>query len=211
MIQNSISKFVAYINCKIFIKKVEGVDELPDEGYILAANHSSYMDVWALMIVLYHHKKRYIRFLASKELVKDFYVRFLRSTLENPKSKPIFIKRRNNNKEVFKESAKTLKDGNIIGIFPEGGRSPDGKIMRGKSGSIRLAILSKKPIVPFGISGAFDLMPTGKTFPRIQKKVVINIGKPIYYKKYYSKNLTKKMLRGLTDNLMKEISQLCRK
>lgn len=193
----------------LFIRKISGIKNIPDKGsYIIASNHTSYMDIWAIILVLYFKKKRYIRFVAKKELLQDWYVRTLQNLFYKPENKPIYFDTNNPRKALIKKSIEALKKNQIIGIFPEGIRSLDGKIQRGKTGVVRIALRGKVPIIPVGIRGAFDIMPTGKNIPKLKKNITLNIGKPIYLDKYYKKKITKKLLRNITDNIMKEIARL---
>lgn len=193
----------------LFIKRVDGVRNIPDKGpYIIASNHTSYMDIWAITIVLYFKKNRYIRFLAKKELLQDWYVTFLQKLFYKPENKPIYFDINNPTKDLIKESIRALKKNQIIGIFPESKRSLDGKIQKGKTGMVRIALRGKVPIIPIGITGAFEIMPTGKNIPKPKKKITLNIGKPIYLDKYYKRKITKKLLRNITDKVMKEIAKL---
>ena len=95
-----------------------------------------------------------------------------------------------------------------MGIFPEGKRSLDGKIQKGKTGVVRIALGGRVPIIPMGITGAFEIMPIGKGIPKLKKSVKLKIGKPIYLDKYYKRKITKKLLRNITDEVMKEIAKL---
>jgi len=193
----------------LFIKNVDGVRNIPDKGpYIIASNHTSYMDIWAITIVLYFKKNQYIRFLAKKELLQDWYVTFLQKLFYKPENKPIYFDINNPRNDLIKECIRTFKKNQIIGIFPEGKRSLDGKIQKGKTGVVRISLGGKVPIIPIGITGAFEIMPTGKNIPKLKKNITLNIGKPIYLNKYYEKKITKKLLRNTTDNIMKEIARL---
>lgn len=200
---------VGYLNYAMFIKKVTGENNILSTGFIAVANHSSYLDIWAMLIAFYVKKRRYIRFIANKKLTKDLYTQIVYKTLGIQEAKPLFIDIKKPGKEPFKTALMTLKRGNIIGMYPEGERSIDGKIKRGKTGAVRLSLLSRKPIVPVGIQGTFELMPRGKKFPKIRKKIIVNIGKPIYLDRFYKKKITRKLLREITDKIvMKEIAKL---
>ena len=103
-----------------------------------------------------------------------------------------------------------LTQGKIIGIYPEGTRTLDGKLQRGKTGAARLALAAKVPIVPVGLIGTFEILPKGKNIPKL-KRAIVNIGKPIYFDKYYGKENDKKTIRLVTTKVMKEIAKLCKK
>lgn len=202
-------RIVAVINYSIFIRNVKGIGNLPHStGYIIAANHTSYLDVWALVIVIYHHIQKYIRFLAHKDLKKDPYILLLTSLFRTDEILPFYIGEKSLSKKMFSKIVTILTNKGIIGIFPEGERSADGKIKKGKTGAVRMAIASRTPIIPVGIKGAFELMPIERKFPKIRKNIAVNIGKPMYFDKYYYRILKKPILRRLTNNLMREITKL---
>ena len=83
----------------------------------------------------------------------------------------------------------------------------DGKLRKGKTGVVRLALEAKVPIIPLGLIGTINIMPTDTSIPRF-KRAKIHIGKPIYLDKYYKRNIDKKLLRKLTDDVMHVISEL---
>jgi 1-acyl-sn-glycerol-3-phosphate acyltransferase len=165
------------------------------------------LDILSVYVVFLNKAKTYIRFIAKKDLLKDTFFKTFTFLFENEQNEVIILDTKKPEK-IFKKTIAALKKQSVIGIYPEGGRSPDGKIQKGKTGAVRLALYAKVPIVPIGIKGTFELMPKGKSIPKIKKSVIINIGKPIYLDNYYNKKITKKLLRELTDNVMKEIAKL---
>jgi|TARA_Y100000310_G_scaffold80298_1_gene76948 1-acyl-sn-glycerol-3-phosphate acyltransferase len=203
-----LNKFVSNICCKLFLKKINGLKNLPTKGgYIVAANHVSYLDIWVMYVMFLDKAKTYIRFIAKRRLVKDAYFRITKFLFGNEKNKVIILNAKMPEK-AFKESTTALKKESIVCIYPEGERSPNGRIQKGKTGMIRLALLAKVPIIPVGLKGTFELMPKGKSMPKIKKNVIISIGKPIYLDYYYNRKMTKKLLRKLTDDVMKNIAKL---
>ena len=98
-----------------------------------------------------------------------------------------------------------MKKGENFFIFPEGGRSPDGKLREAKLGAAKIAILSKKKVVPVGIIGSYKILPKGARFPRAKKADMI-IGKPLDFSKYKGKDY--KTLKTVTTIMMKEIAKL---
>ena len=71
-----------------------------------------------------------------------------------------------------------------------------------------MAIEAKVPVLPFGIIDSNKVLPKGKTLPRF-KRCEVKIGKPMYFKEYYNKNLNKKILREISNKVMEEIARLC--
>jgi len=208
MFDSIFKALIAKISRFIFIKQVTGLDNIPrGKGLIIASNHTSYMDIWALLVVFYLKEKRYIRFLAKKELLKGQHVKILSKLFESPLTRPIYFDDNSSRKEVYGECIKALKKGQVIGIFPEGGRSPNGKISKGKTGMVRLSVLAKVPIVPIGINGAFEIMPKGKNIPKFKKIITLNIGKPIYPDRY-NKKMNNISIKRDTKIIMRRIAEL---
>lgn len=197
-----IARFIIPPIINLWVKKVSGVGNLPKkEAFILAANHSSYIEHLMIgsAVLLYLNKK--LHFLAKKEHFDGFLERLWHNYLA-----AIPIDRRKGEK-ALDIAVSYLKNGKLIEIYPEGTRSLNGKIQRGKTGVARLALVAKVPVVPVGIIGTFEILPKGKTIPEF-KRAVLNFGKPLYFDKYYKKPTTKKLLRKITDKIMKEIAKL---
>lgn len=208
MISEYFNKLFSSLVSKLFLKQVNGVENVPkQEGYIVAANHASYLDIPVEYAALLNKAGAYIRFIAKKELLRDKFFRAFTFLFENKRNKTILLDAANPEK-AFDDAIAALKKGSAVGIYPEGGRSPDGKIQKGKTGVVRLALSAKAPILPVGIKGTFELMPDDKSMPKIRKIVIVNIGTPIYLSKYHNKRITKKILRELTNKVMVEIARL---
>ena len=189
---------------KILIKQINGKENLPKKrGFILAANHSSYLDIVALSTALMKLRGKEVRYLGKKELVSNPIIRWIFKIGEQ-----ITFDREAEGQKVLEEAIKALKKGEVIGIYPEGTRSLTGKMQKGKTGVARLAIWAKVPVIPVGIKGAFELMPKGKIVPKFKKNIVVNIGKPIHFDDYYKRKIKKQLLRNLTDEIMIEIAKL---
>ena len=108
---------------------------------------------------------------------------------------------------LYNKAKKYLKDGRILMIFPEGGRSKDGKLKKAYNGIALLALKSKVPVIPAGIIGADKVLPKGKYLPRF-KRCEVKIGKPMHFNKFYNKKINKQILDVVTREIMKEIGKL---
>ena len=200
----TISRFIAYYFFWFpFVKEIKCMKNIPKEGCIIASNHASYLDPPILGFIVSQKLNKKVHYLAKIELFRHFFSRAVYKLLE-----AIPVDREKRDKSWIKTAKKYIRNGHIVGIFPEGERSKDNKLGKGKTGAVRLALAAKAPIVPVGIKGTYDLWPINKKFPKIKKIVRINIGKPIYYDGYYKKRITKSLLRRLTDDLMLEIGKL---
>jgi len=191
---------------KIWIKKVTGLENLPkDKAFILAPNHSSYIEhiMISCIVVPYLNKKLY--FVAKKEHFEGIS----QSTWHKSWSRYItyILIDRKKGEKALETASHYLRKNAVIVVYPEGTRSLTGKIQRGKTGVARLVLNNKVFVIPLGIKGTFEILPKGKKLPKL-KKATLNFGKPLYFNKYYNKPITKKLLRKMTDTIMKEIAKL---
>lgn len=194
---------------KLFIEKIDGKNNIiTDKPFIIACNHASYIDDFAVPSVFYPAINRKFHFYVNSSYFKNF---FLRMVLNYYESIPVDVDRGNHHKQVNKKAFETasryLKRGDVIFIFPEGTRSIDGRLQRAKTGIAKLAIAAKVPVQPVGIIGSNRILPKGKFFPR-PARCRINIGNQLYFKDYYNKKINKKMLEDVTRKIMKEIAKL---
>lgn len=197
-----IGKRIVFPIVKLWIKKVNGVENIPkNSAFILSANHTSYADHFGLANLIVPNLDKKLHFLAKKEHFDGS------QKIWHTYAGAIPLDREKGGKEALKWAIKALKEGKIIGIYPEGTRSLNGKMQKGKTGVARLALEAKVPVVPVGLIGMFEILPKGKTIPRL-KRATINIGKPIYFDKYYNRFMAKKLLRQITTKIMKEIAKL---
>ena len=179
--------------------RVEGTEHLPDEGpAILVANHVSFFDSVLLMFSL----PRPVAFIGKAEYTDNPITNWLFCGAgmipvrrENPGDVP----------NVLDEVAEVLDRGEVIGVFPEGTRSLDGRLHRGHVGAAHLALTTGAPIVPVGIVGTDRVLPTGSRLVRPFQRAVIRLGEPIRA----SGRSTNRARRELTDRFMAEVARLC--
>ena len=169
-----------------FRVKIKG--SVPEEGaYILCSNHINYLD--AAAIVLFN--KRKVNFVAKEDLFTHGILNWLGHLFD-----AIPIKRNMQDIEAMKRCLKVLKNGELLGIFPEGTRKGMEKNMKAKNGAAFMAIKGKVKVIPVGIHGTF------KPF----SKVYINYGEPIDFSGY-----TKDDLDKATEDIMEQIVMLTKK
>jgi 1-acyl-sn-glycerol-3-phosphate acyltransferase len=101
-----------------------------------------------------------------------------------------------------------LQRGELFGIFPEGTRSRDGMLYKGKTGAARLALKLNCPIFPVGIVGTREIQPPDAKLPRVGGRVNITIGKPILPERYAQRSDDHLVLREMTDEVMFEIQSM---
>ncbi len=152
---------------------VIGEENVPEGPVLFVSNHQGNFDI-PLMLGYISKPKG---FIAKVEIKKMFIIRKWMQHLNC-----IFIDRKDIRQSVkaISGGVKLLKSGKSMVIFPEGTRSPDGKLLEFKQGSMKLGTKSKVPVVPVTINGSKDIMPKGSKIIR-PAKVTINISKPIYH------------------------------
>lgn len=171
-------KIIRYIGCVLsflfFPIRIKGESILDKKGsLILAANHVSYLDPIVLGIAI----KRQIHFMAKKEIFEVPILGFIVKSLG-----AIPVDREKTTPESIKRAFSILRDGRILGIFPEGTRSVNGEILELNVGLIKIALKTNVPIIPIGINGTFEIYSSKSKLPKIykRKKIYINFGKPVY-------------------------------
>jgi len=163
-------RIIIYSFVKVFYRfEVIGHENVPDKGgVIVAANHVSYLDPPVIGVAL----KRRVTYMAMEGLFKIPILK----TFVRPFSIPVKLGRPQ--PSTIKEAVKRLRQGELIVIFPEGGRSADGSMLDFKRGVGMIAALSMAPVVPACIDGTEKALPVGARFFRPAKIKVI-FGKPI--------------------------------
>ena len=189
-----------------FRPRVEGLHHIPDEGpAILASNHLSFSDSIFLPLAV----KRRITFPAKKEyftgkgvkgwLVKQFF------TVTG--QIPIDRSGGSASMDALNKGLEVLRRGELFGIYPEGTRSPDGRLYRGKTGVARLALEADVPIIPCAMIDTDKAQPTGQVIPNLVR-VGVRIGRPLHYPQYAGRTDDREVLRRITDDVMRELQRL---
>ncbi|MCA1831725.1 MAG: lysophospholipid acyltransferase family protein [Actinomycetota bacterium] len=184
----------------LFRPWVEGLENVPTEGpVILAPNHLSFMDSIFVPLMV----PRRVVYLGKSDYFGKWYSWFFRGAGVIP------VRREGGEagEAALNAGIEQLRQGLAVGIYPEGTRSPDGKLYRGKTGVARMALRGECPIVPVSLIGTFEVQPPGKKLPRI-KRVGIRFGRPLDFSRYEGKDDDRFVLRSITDELMYEIMML---
>jgi 1-acyl-sn-glycerol-3-phosphate acyltransferase len=103
---------------------------------------------------------------------------------------------------------RVLAHGGVLGIYPEGTRSPDGRLYRGKTGVARLAIESGAPVVPCAMINTFQFQPSGVLMPNIRIRPGVRFGEPLDFSQYQGREADGQLLRAVTDEIMRAIAKL---
>ena len=190
----------------LFRPKVEGLENVPADGAaILASNHLSFSDSIFLPLVV----PRRITFLAKSDY---FTTRGLKGRLKAGFFKgvgqlPVDRSGGRASQAALETGKRVLAEGKLLGIYPEGTRSPDGKLYRGKTGVARMALEADVKVIPCAMVNTFDIQPPGKVMPKLMP-VVIRIGKPLDFSRYAGMEDDRFVLRSMTDEIMYELMLL---
>lgn len=194
---------------KLWLRKVEGIKNVPrDKPFIIAANHASYYDALLIHVILIPKINKKAHALVNSYYWKYFIARIF---LDWGECIPVFVekdeKSRAKNRQAFEKALNYLKKGELVEIFPEGKRSPDGKLQKAYTGVAKLALKAKVPVLPCGIIDSNKVLPRGKAFPRFAR-CEVKIGKLMHFNEYHNKKITNKVLEEITRKIMKEIATL---
>ncbi len=187
---------------------VEGLENVPDEGpAILASNHLSFSDSFFLPSVL--HRK--ITFIAKAEYFTSPGVKgkltaaFFKGVGQLPVDRS---GARGAGEAAIRSGLEVLSRGELFGIYPEGTRSPDGRLYRGKPGGLsRVAIRSGAPVLPVAMIDTEKIQPPGKLVPKLMRPG-IRIGRPLDFSRYQGMDHDRFIQRSVTDEVMYEIMKL---
>ena len=186
--------------------RVEGLHHIPETGpVIVASNHLSFADSMVIPIVV----KRKVVFLAKEDYFTGTGVKgaLVRGWFEGIGMVPVD---RDDTKSALASldvALEVLARGEAFGIYPEGARSRDGRLYRGRTGVAQLALLSGAPIVPVGLLGTDRLQPVGATVPRLVR-VTIRFGTPIHVGERFDGVPPGRARREVTDEVMDAIAAL---
>ena len=190
----------------LFRPWVRGMENIPATGpVILASNHLSFSD----SIFLPLQSRRPVVFLAKSEYftgkgVKGALTRwFFKSTGQLP------IDRSGGkaSEASLNTGLKVLSQGQVLGIYPEGTRSPDGRLYRGRTGIARMVLEAKVPVIPVAMIDTEKVQPIGKRLPRI-RRIGIVVGSPLDFSRFDGMEGDRIVLRAVTDEIMYELRLL---
>jgi len=190
----------------LFRPIVEGLENIPLDGpAILASNHMSFSDSIFLPLVV----KRKITFLAKAEYFNSPGIKGFFSKLFFAGVGQVPIDRASGSaaKAALETGKRILAGGNLLGIYPEGTRSPDGRLYRGKTGVARMALEARVPVIPCAMINTNEIQPIGRKIPNI-KRVRIKIGTPLDFSRYEGLSGDRFVERSMTDEIMYELMEL---
>ena len=185
----------------LFRVRVEGAENIPDGAAILASNHLSFSDSIFLPLVL----RRRLTFVAKAEYFDDPKTAwFFRAVGQIP------IRRGGGSASqgALDAATEVLQSGGLFGIYPEGTRSPDGRLHKGHTGVARLALRTKTPVCAVAMIGTREAQPIGQVKPNFFMPITIKISKPMSFERFYDRADDPRVLREITDQIMFELREL---
>ncbi|MGW5097561.1 lysophospholipid acyltransferase family protein [Streptomyces nodosus] len=184
----------------VFRPRIEGLARVPAHGpAIIAGNHLSFADHFLMPAIL----RRRITFLAKAEYFTGpgLKGRLTAAFFRNAGQIPVDRSSKDAGRAAIREGLGVLRKGELLGIYPEGTRSPDGRLYRGKVGVAVLALEAGVPVIPCAMIGTFEAQPPGQVLPRV-RPVVIRFGEPLEFSRYAGMEKEKSVLRAVTDEIM---------
>jgi 1-acyl-sn-glycerol-3-phosphate acyltransferase len=186
--------------------KVEGLEYVPSSGpAILASNHLAVADSLYLPLVV----RRRITFLAKVEYftgtgLKGWFIRWFYSASGQV---PIDRSNADTAQAALNTAERLLSEGKLLGMYPEGTRSPDGRLYKGKTGLARLALQTGVPVVPVAMIGTDVVNPPGKKMLRFGR-VIVRFGKPMDFSRFDGLEGIRFIERAVTDEVIYELMGL---
>jgi len=191
----------------VFRPWADGTQNVPRTGpAILASNHLSFSDHFFAPLPL----PRKVVFLAKSEYFTGRGLKGLasRAFFSGVGQIPVDRSGGGAGDRALATGLRVLAHGELLGIYPEGTRTPDGRLYRGKTGVARLALEARVPVIPTAMVGGFEFQPPGRITPRLRIRPGVRFGKPLDFSRYYGLEQDRIVLRAVTDEIMYELMKL---
>lgn len=179
-----------------------GLESFPEDGpVIVVANHVSFMDSLFIPLMV----PRRMVYLAKAEYFESWKTAWFFKFLGM-----IPVKRdvKEKTEAALLAGLEVLEEEGVIGLYPEGTRSPDGRCYRGRTGVARLVMRSQARVVPVGLIGSRQVMPKEARWPKLWGHVTVRFGEPLDFSRYLEEPEDRFVLRTVTDEIMFEIMTL---
>jgi 1-acyl-sn-glycerol-3-phosphate acyltransferase len=186
---------------------VQGREHVPASGgAIVASNHVSFSDSVFMPLML----SRRVTFLAKSEYFTSPGIRgaLVRWFMLGIGQVPIDRSGGRASEAAILTGVQILRDGNLLGIYPEGTRSPDGRLYKGRTGTARMAIDAQVPVIPVAMINTFWIQPTGRVMPRLGRRIGVRFGAPIDTTRFEGRSGDVAVLRQLTEEIMAALREL---
>ncbi|WP_424214956.1 lysophospholipid acyltransferase family protein [Streptomyces sp. BI20] len=191
----------------LFRPRIEGLEHVPASGAaIVAGNHLSFADHFLMPAIL----PRRITFLAKAEYFTGPGVkgRLTASFFRAAGQIPVDRSGRAAGQAALREGLGVLARGELLGIYPEGTRSHDGRLYKGKVGVAAMALTAGVVVVPCAMVGTFELQPPGRRLPRLGRRVTIRFGEPLEFSRHAGLEGERLVLRAVTDEIVYAVREL---
>ncbi len=185
----------------------EGLENIPDDRpAIIASNHLSFCDSFFMPVMV----PRKVTFLAKAEYfttpgVKGFFSRMFMSGIGQV---PIDRSDADSSQDALNTGVRVLRAGKLLGIYPEGTRSPDGRLYRGKTGIARMVLETGAVVVPCAMVDTAVIQPAGRLLPKLRPRPGVRFGKPLDFSRYEGMSGDRFVERSMTDEIMYELMEL---
>ncbi|MFC4561799.1 lysophospholipid acyltransferase family protein [Nocardiopsis mangrovi] len=206
MIYDTLRVIGSALGRMVYRPAIEGLGNIPRSGpVLLASNHLSFSDSVVIPLAV----PRRVRFLAKAEYFEGPGVKGRLSKAAFTALGAVPVRRGSGRDAVdaLELGLRVLKDGEIFTIYPEGTRSPDGRLYRGRTGVGHLALTSGAPVVPVALTGTERIQPIGARLPRVSP-IGIRFGAPLDFSTGYGHLKTGPARRAVTDEIMAAIRSL---
>jgi len=206
MLYGVLHRVVPPVARAVWRPSVEGLHHVPMTGpVIVASNHLSFADSVVIPVVV----PRKVVFLAKSDYFTGTGVKgvLTRAWFEGLGMLPVDRDDTTSALASLDTALEVLRRGEAFGIYPEGTRSRDGRLYRGRTGVAHLALTAGCPVVPVGLHGTGDLQPVGSNLPRLAT-VTVRVGEPITVAGEYDGVPSGRARRDLTDRIMAAIGEL---
>ncbi|MEI5100787.1 lysophospholipid acyltransferase family protein [Streptomyces sp. PmtG] len=190
----------------LFRPRIEGLDRVPRHGAaIVAGNHQSFCDQFLLGVTL----RRRISFLAKVEYFTGAGLRgrVAAAFFRGIGAIPVDRSGGGAGRAAVESGLGVLAGGGLLGIFPEGTRSHDGRLYKGKVGVAEMALRSGAPVIPCAVIGTFEAQPAGRRVPSLVP-ITLRFGEPLDFSRYRGMRDERAALRAITDEIMYAILEL---
>jgi 1-acyl-sn-glycerol-3-phosphate acyltransferase len=187
--------------------EVHGVHNIPKKGAaIIASNHVGILDSAFVPGAM----PRHVAFLVKEQWFagKGFAAALRRGFMRAMGQLEIDRGGGSASETSLGGGVAVLSAGKLLGIYPEGTRSPDGRLYRGRTGVARVLLDMAVPVVPVAVLGTAEIMPRGAKFPKLGGRVIVTFGEPMDFSRYAGLTEDRFVLRAITDEIMHEIRRL---
>jgi 1-acyl-sn-glycerol-3-phosphate acyltransferase len=190
----------------VFRPWVKGLENVPRTGpLIVVCNHLSFVDSVFLPLMI----DRQMAFLAKSDYftgkgIKGWFIRFF---MTSAGQLPIDRSGGKASEASLNAGLQVLAEGGVLAIYPEGTRSPDGRMYRGRTGVARMILEAHVPVIPAAVIGTEKVMPLGSNIPKVHRVGVV-IGEPLDFSRFEGMETDRFVLRSITDEIIYEMNSL---